>query len=335
LAHRVVNVYRGETIESTHYGHAVVVKSDGKIQYKIGDPETVTFLRSSAKPFQTIPIIESGAAHRFKFTSEEIAIISGSHNGEPQHTRLVARILEKIGLGPEYLQCGTHIPHYYTAGKITPEQGEEFQPIQHNCSGKHAGMLSLCVFKNLPVENYLDPRHPVQELINEAIAYVCDYPLEKIGIGIDGCSAPVQALPLYNMALGFARFVTPPSVPRDKAKVYSTIYQAMIDHPDIIAGAKRYDTDIMQACKEKLVAKGGAEGLHCVGFVERGWGMTVKISDGSRRAIAAFSLEMLRQLGVVTSEELEKLQDYHHSIIYNWTNKEVGYIKAEFELEKN
>jgi len=335
LAHRVVNVYRGETIESTHYGHAVVVKSDGKILYKIGDWETVTFLRSSAKPFQTIPVIESGAAHRFKFTSEEIAIISGSHNGEPQHTQIVAQILDKIGLGPEYLQCGTHIPHYYTANNIKPKPDEEFTQLQHNCSGKHAGMLSLCVFKNLSTDNYLDPEHPVQKLITEAIAYVCDYPSEKIKIGVDGCSAPVHALPLYNMALGFARFVSPPSVPRDKAKVYSAIYQAMIDHPDMVAGAGRYDTDIMKVCKEKLIAKAGAEGLHCVGLAERGWGIAVKISDGARRALYNFSLEMLRQLGVITSEELEKLKDYHQSIIYNWTNKEVGYIKAEFELEKS
>jgi L-asparaginase II len=335
LAQRVVNVYRGGTIESIHYGHAVVVKSDGKIVYKIGDPETVTYLRSSAKPFQTIPLIESGAAYHFKFSPEEIAIISGSHNGEPQHTRVVAQILEKIGLGPEYLQCGAHIPHYYTAANITPAPGEEFLPIQHNCSGKHAGMLAICVFKNLPVENYLDPDHPVQKLITEAISYICDYPLEKIKIGVDGCSAPVHGLPIYNMALGFARFVTPPSVPRDKAKIYSTICQAMIDHPDMVAGAKRYDTDIMQICKEKLIAKGGAEGLHCVGFVERGWGMAAKIGDGARRAIFPFSLELLKQLGVVTSEELEKLQEYHHSIIYNWTNKEVGHIKAEFELQKD
>ena len=331
----VVNIYRGGIVESAHYGHFAVVNAEGKILYKYGDPQTVTYLRSSAKPFQAIPLIESGAAHRFKLLSEEIAVIAGSHNGEPHHVAAVSSILEKIGLSEENLQCGIHLPHFYPANKIKPEPDAKFSQLQHNCSGKHAGMLALCVFKNLPVDNYLDPHHPVQELITEAIASVCDCPVEKITVGIDGCSAPVHAMPLYNMALGFARFVTPHSLPREKAKVYTTIYQAMMDYPEMVAGARRYDTDLMQICQEKLVAKGGAEGLHCVGFTERGWGMAAKISDGSRRAIYPFSMEILKQLGVVTSSELDQLKQYHNDKIYNWTNKEVGAIKAEFEIEKN
>lgn len=334
MNNNVVNVYRGEVIESSHTGHFAVVNSEGKILYRIGDPQIVTYLRSSAKPLQAIPVVESGAAHRFKLTSEELAIISGSHNGEPIHVATVSQILEKIGLSEKNLQCGIHLPHFYTANKIKPEPDSVFSPLQHNCSGKHAGMLALCVFKNLPVENYLDLEHPIQELITEAIAYVCDYPREKIRIGIDGCSAPVHAMPIYNMAYGFARFVTPHSIPREKAKIYSTIYQAMVDHPEMVAGSNRYDTDVMKVCQEKLIAKGGAEGLHCVGFIERGWGMAAKISDGSRRAIYPFSVEILKQLGVITSSEVERLKQYHNEKIYNWANKEVGSIKAEFEIEK-
>jgi L-asparaginase II len=334
LFKRVVNVYRGDIIESSHCGHFAVVDADGKMLYQLGDPQMVTYLRSSAKPFQTIPLVESGAAAHFKFTSQEIAIISGSHNGQSQHIAVVNSILEKIGLSEADLKCGVHIPHYYTANKIKPKPDEEFSQLQHNCSGKHAGMLALCVFKNLPTENYLDPEHPVQKLITEAIGYICDYPVEKIGIGIDGCSAPVHALPIYNMALGFARFVTPHSVPRDKSKVYSTIYQAMLEHPDMVAGTGRYDYDLMVNCQEKLIAKSGAEGLHCIGLIERGWGIAAKISDGARRALYPFSLEILKQLGLVTSNELTKLKPYQREIIYNWNDKEVGYIKAEFEIER-
>ncbi len=331
----VVNVYRGETIESTHFGHLAVVDSRGKLLYSLGNPQTVTFLRSSAKPFQAIPVVESGAVRKFHFSSKEIAIIAGSHSGEPEHVEVVSSILKKIGLGPQHLQCGTHVPHFYTAKNLKPEPGQEFSVLQHNCSGKHAGMLAMAVFKNLPVENYLDFEHPVQKMITEAIAYVCDYPKERIKMGLDGCSAPVHALPIYNMAYGFARFVSPYMVPREKAKAYSIIYQAMLDHPDMVAGEKRYDTELMTNCHEKLIAKAGAEGLHCIGFVEKHWGMTVKISDGAIRALYQFSLEALRQLGVVTAEELEKLKYFRHKIIENWSNKKVGYIKAEFDLEKH
>jgi len=335
LAQPVVNVYRGGALESIHYGNLVLVNSEGRILYQLGDPDMETFLRSSAKPFQTIPLIESGAAHRFKFSPKEIAIISGSHSGEPEHVKTVSGILQKIGLTPEHLKCGSHIPHFYKAKKLTPEQGITFSNLQHNCSGKHAGMLALCVFKNLPLDNYLDPDHPVQLLITDAIAYVCDYPKEKIKIGIDGCSAPVHAMPLYNMAYGFARFVSPHSIPSAKAKIYSMINRAMIDHPDMVAGEMRYDTELMTACKEKLIAKAGAEGLHCIGFTERGWGMTVKISDGNVRALYPFSVEALRQLGVITGSELEKLDSFHHDIVYNWSGVEVGKIEAQFELRKN
>lgn len=334
MANRLVDVYRGEIVESSHFGHLAVVNSEGKLLYSLGDPQTITFLRSSAKPFQAVLVVESGAARKFNFTSEEIALIAGSHSGEPKHVKAVSSILKKIGLGSQNLQCGTHIPHLYAAKNITPEPGQEFSVLQHNCSGKHAGMLALAAFKSLPTENYLDFEHPVQQLITEAIAYICGYPEKQIKIGIDDCSAPVHALPLYNMACGFARLVSPHMVPHNKARAYSTVYQAMIDHPDMVGGEKRYDTELMTNCREKLIAKAGAEGLHCIGFPERGWGMAVKISDGAIRALYPFDLEALRQLGVVTAGELEKLKGFQQKVIKNWRGKEVGYIKAEFELEK-
>lgn len=334
MSPNAVNVYRGDVVESIHSGHFVVVNSEGKIIYQFGNPQITTYLRSSAKPFQTIPLIESGAAHRFKLSTKEIAIISGSHSGEPEHVEIISGILDKIGLKPEHLQCGTHLPHYYPAKNLTPNPGESFSVLQHNCSGKHAGMLALCVYKNLSIDDYLNPAHPIQKLITESIAYVCDYPEEDIGIGIDGCSAPVHAMPLYNMAYGFARFISPHSVPSAKAKVYSTIYRAMMDYPDMVAGNMRYDTELMKHCNEKMIAKAGAEGLHCIGFAERGWGMAVKIADGTTRALYPFSVEILRQLGIITGGELEKLASFHIKTYKNWADKEVGYIKADFKLEK-
>src|SRR3990172_967488 len=185
----LAKVYRGDTVESVHYGSVAVVDSKGRLIYSAGDPKFFTYLRSSAKPFQTIPVIESGTAENFDFSTKELAIVSGSHNGEKIHVDTVKKILKKVGLSEKYLKCGTHTPLYYTAKNITPKSTQKFSVLQHNCSGKHSGMLAVSKYKSFNPRNYIDPEHPVQRMILKAVAEVCDYPENKIKIGIDGCSA--------------------------------------------------------------------------------------------------------------------------------------------------
>lgn len=334
MAVPVVNTYRNGTIESTHFGNLAVVNADGQLLYSVGDPQAITFMRSSAKPLQAVALVESGAYRKFGFSSSHLAVMCASHSGEERHAQAVAEILARVGLGPEHLKCGVHVPLYYTTNNITPPADLKLSPLNHNCSGKHAGMLALCVFHDYPVESYLDYGNPVQKTITENIAYICKYPREKIALAVDGCSAPVHALPLYNMAYGYARFVSPNSVPVNKAKVYSTIYRAMMENPEMVGGIGRYDTALMNVCHGKVLAKIGAEAMHCVGIVEKGMAMAAKISDGARRAIFPFSLEAIRQLGVIDDVQMESLKEFHTTILRNYRDIEIGYLKPEFELVK-
>jgi len=325
----VARVIRGETVESVHFGSIAVVDSDGKLLYSLGDPYFITYLRSSAKPFQAIAVVESGAAKAFDLTPAEIAIIAGSHSGEEKHIETVRSILEKIGLGLEHLKCGIQTPIGLSDSVPNPE--EKYTVLHHNCSGKHAGMLAMAKFKNLPVEDYISPTHPVQELITRTISEICAYPVDKIGIGIDGCSVPVHALPLYNMAYGFARLVTPNSFSPAKAQAVSLVYMAMMDHPDMVGGTGRFDTVIAETKGEKIVAKAGAEALECFALPDRNWGAAVKIIDGSKRALFPVTIELIYKLGVrAKSDDIVK---FHRPVIKNWRDIEVGRIEPGFEIK--
>ncbi len=326
----VAKVIRGKVTESVHFGSIAVTDAEGRLLYGAGDPYTITYLRSSAKPFQAIAVVESGAAKAFGFSTSEIAIIAGSHSGEEKHVDTVKSILDKIGLGPEHLKCGIQTPLGASESVGDPEK--KYTPIHHNCSGKHTGMLAIAKFKNLSLDDYLSPAHPVQELITETISEICHYPVEKIGIGIDGCSAPVHALPLYNMAYGFSRLVTPNTFPAGKAQAVSAVYMAMMDHPDMVGGTGRFDTVIAETPGEKIVAKAGAEALECFALPDRNWGAAVKILDGSKRALFPVTVELIYKLGArAKSEELSK---FHRPVIDNWRKIEVGIIESGFELKE-
>ena len=329
----MVKVYRKDTIESIHHGAIAVVDSSGKLFYSVGDPKFATFLRSSAKPFQALVVVESGAAEAFGLNQQEIAIISGSHNGEKKHVRVVRSILKKIGLNKDYLQCGTHVPHYYTASGITPPK-KKFSPLQHNCSGKHAGMLAVCVYEGWNLENYQNPRHPLQKLILKKISELCEYPLRKIKIGIEGCGVPTHALPLKNMAVGFSKLVSFRSKNQIVSQSLQVVADSMWRYPEMVSGKGRLDYQLAVASRGNILAKAGAEALHCAVILDKGYGMIVKISDGSRRALAPASIEVYRQLGVLNKRQLKDLGDFVSPSIYNHQRKKVGYLKADFKLRR-
>jgi L-asparaginase II len=327
---RVATVMRGEVIESVHYGSAAVVNAEGRLLYRVGDPYQVTFMRSSAKPFQAIPVVESGAAREFGFTPIEIAVMAGSHSGEKRHVDAVRSILKKISLEQSKLLCGARPPVADRSSGEGPAPRANASVMVNNCSGKHAAMLALAVFKNLSTDDYLSPSHPVQKLITTSISEICCYPMEKIGIGIDGCSAPDHALPLYNMALGFARLVTPNVVPRGKAQAYNTITMAMMEHPEYVAGEGRFDTVLARSTGEKVISKAGAEALECFSFVDRKMGAALKIADGSKRALFPVCVEFLRKMGVHSIDK--PLDEFHRPVIKNWRGIEVGRIEPGFKI---
>ena len=339
----ILTLNRADTIESIHYGAFAVVDSNGRLIASHGDPDTITYLRSSSKPFQALPLVESGAAANWSFTPKEIAITCASHAGTDDHAQTLIGMQAKIGISQEHLQCGIHNPMDKDTAINLILRGEQSTPNRHNCSGKHTGMLAFAQANNLPLESYLDSKHPLQQRILQTICDLCSLEPEQVEIGIDGCSAPNFAMPLRNAALGFARIIDPWELPSQRAAACQIITNAMISHPDMVAGPGRFDTCLMVAAHGKVVSKGGAEGYQAIaikpgvlGAQSPGIGIAIKISDGdpSSRARSAVALQILIQLGALTSQEAQSLDEFGPNfLIHNWRNILVGQANTVFLIE--
>ncbi len=342
IAEPLVEVRRGSITESRHRGHIVAVDGDGLIVAQLGAPQLVTYLRSSSKPFQAIPLIASGAADRFGFTEKEIAIACGSHNGETAHTETVARMLRKIGLDASALKCGVHEPYSADAARELRERDELPTVLHNNCSGKHTGMLALALHLGVPTETYDEPSNPVQLNIARRIEQFSGVPIEDVAVGIDGCGVPTFGVTVRAMALAYARLVAPPA-DFDEAtrQACQRIVAAMTKYPEMIGGsAERLDTVIMQSEPGGIVSKVGAEGVYTAGVLPcaewpRGLGLALKIEDGEdRRARPTVVIESLRQLGVLKDGALEAVKPYASFTIENRRGDEVGEVRASFELQR-
>lgn len=338
----LVEVRRGSITESRHRGHIIAVDADGQQVARLGVPEMLTYLRSSAKPFQSLPLVSSGAASRFGFTEKEVAIACASHNGEPIHTEAVAGMLRKIGLDASALKCGVHEPFSTEEAARLRERGEKPNVLHNNCSGKHTGMLALALHLNAPTETYDEPSNPVQLMIGRTIEQFSGVPLEDIAVGVDGCGAPVFGVTVRAMALMYARLVLPPeSWPTETRDAARRIVSAMTAYPEMIGGrAERLDTVLMRATDGGVVSKVGAEGVYTAGVLPsarwpRGLGLAFKIEDGEdRRARPTVVIEALRQLGVLDEAALQELAPYRSFTIRNHRGDEVGEVRAKFELER-
>ncbi len=338
----LVQVTRGSITESRHRGHIAAVEPDGRIVAHLGAPETVTFLRSSAKPHQAIPLIESGAAERFGFSEEEIALACASHSGEPIHTEIAESMLRKIGLQPENLKCGIHEPFSPEVTKQLREKGDKPNVLQNNCSGKHAGMLALAVHLGAPIEAYDRPENPVQLAIGYTVAQFSGIAIEDIAVGVDGCGVPVFGVTVKAMALMYARLMSPPQEFDVKTRdACRRVVAAMTNHPDLIGGTSdRLDTEMMRATRGTLISKVGAEGVYTAGVKPceqwpRGLGLAVKIEDGDdHRARPTVVIELLNQLGVLEDEALEAVSRYAFFPVSNRRGEIVGEVRASFKLDR-
>src|SRR6266566_7501217 len=241
----LVEVWRGPIVESRHRGHLTAVDGEGEIIAELGVPASVTYIRSSGKAFQAIPVITSGAANRFGFTEQEIAIACGSHSGESIHVDTVRSMLAKIGLDESALKCGVHEPFSAEVARELTRNQKPPNVLQNNCSGKHAAMLALARHVDAPTGSYDDWRHPVQQAIAKTVAEFSDIPLEQIAVGVDGCGVPVFGIPVRAMALMYARLVAPPeSFDAVTRNACQRIVKAMIDFHEMVGGTKdRLDTE--------------------------------------------------------------------------------------------
>ena len=324
----VFELTRGNIVESTHFGAAAVVDSTGRLLAWYGDPKLVTFMRSSAKPFQALPFIEHGGDQTFHLTSKEIAIICASHEGTDEHVEVIKGIQTKVGVSESDLLCGTHLLSHLPTVEAMRARGEMLTPNRNNCSGKHTGMLAHARMRGLPIADYISPEHPIQKSILEAVSEMCGMEAGRVEVGTDGCTAPNFAVPLSNAALGFARLCDPRSLSQERAAACRRITSAMMANPVMVSGAGRFDTRVMEVCAKRILVKGGAEGYLAMGVMpgalgaeSPGIGIVFKVSDGDlsardadgffrNRVRPAMALEILKQFGYVSESELEALAEF-------------------------
>lgn len=317
----IAEVTRGGIVESRHRGAWCVVDQSGHVVAAEGGIAAAVYPRSAIKAFQCIPVIESGAADRFGFIDEEIALACSSHNGEPEHVRVARSMLRKASNDEALYECGAHWPIEQNAHHALVREGHDCQQVHNNCSGKHAGMLALAKQLGVDPKDYVKPDHPVQRAIARAMGEICDVDLAVQPWGVDGCSVPTWAIPIRNMALGFARLCAPGHVAGQR------IISAVRAHPFMVAGTGRFDTVVMKAVP-RIFMKTGAEGVYCGCIPHAGLGIALKCDDGAGRAAEVAMASVLASLDVWTPDERQILLDLRHHDLTNWRKIDVGQVVA-------
>jgi L-asparaginase II len=327
------------------------VDVNGKLLASYGDPYMVAFLRSSAKAFQALPFVERGGVEHYGLTARELALAVASHEGSDEHVAVAQSIQAKAGLQESNLQCGVHMPGDAQAYQALIRKQEAPTPNRNNCSGKHSAMLAHAKMRGLPLDTYLENSHPIQQDILAGFAEMCNISVEQVELGIDGCSAPNFAVPLYNAALAFARLCDPRDLTPHRANACQKITSAMTAHPEMVSGRGEFDCRLMQVGRGKIICKRGAEGYQAIGLLpgaigvdSPGIGITFKVSDGDilfrtlkiephNRVRPAVALEILRQLGALDESQLRELAEFGPSLpVKNHRGIVTGQSRSIFQL---
>jgi L-asparaginase II len=326
----LVEVTRGAFTESRHRGAAVAVEADGAVVAAWGEVEARTLPRSAVKPLQALALVESGAAERFALSDAELALACASHAGEPRHVEAVAAWLARLGLGEADLACGGHEPASAKAARALAAAGETPGRLHDNCSGKHAGMLTLARHLGAACAGYERLEHPVQRRIRDVLSDMAEVALGDADAAVDGCGVPTFALPLRCIALAFARFARAGDLPPARAEAARRLVGAMAAEPFMVAGTGRLDTRAITASGGRVLAKAGAEGVHVAAWRERGIGVAVKIDDGARRAAELAVVCVLERLGALGAAERRALARHLAPEIATRAGEPAGEMRAVF-----
>ena len=286
-----IEAVRGPAVESVHRIHAAVCDRSGRVIASTGDPNFVTFWRSAAKPFQAIPLVEDGVLDHFHLGSDALALACASHSSEARHLEVTDRMLAAIGCTEDDLACGPHPPLGPRVAREVAARGIQVTPRWSNCSGKHSGMLALAKHHGWPTKGYELAGHPVQDRILQTITRWTGVHVRDLVLGIDGCTVVCHGLPVSAMARAYALLGVAPITAIAKVR------DAMLEHPDLIAGEGRVCTELMHAIPGQVIAKVGAEGIHCASIPAAGIGIALKVEDGDMRASGPALLAIIKALG--------------------------------------
>ena len=324
----VVEVSRGDRVESFHRGAAVVVDARGTVIHTIGDTKRPIYPRSAVKPLQALPLVASGATDRLGLSLAEIAIACGSHAGTARHLSVVEGMLRKAGSTPSQLECGTHRPFDEASSRDLDARGMPATPLHNNCSGKHAGFL--CVARALDTDptGYTESEHPVMREVRRALAATTGVSHDAGNRGTDGCSIPTFAIPLLAVATGFARLGTGTGLSDTLARAAARIRAAVAAYPECMAGAGRFDTLVNAAGGGTILCKCGAEGTGAAALPTLGLGIAVKIDDGASRAVEVVMATLLGSLLRGTSEVGTVLDGLADQALQNWRGTVIGRVQA-------
>ncbi len=319
----LIDVYRGDTLESCHRGAVVAVDASGEVVFSLGDIDALVFPRSALKPLQAIPLIESGAAERFSLSDREIALGCASHNAESAHRNVLAAWMDRVALNPQMLECGESLPFHTATAHQWLREGGEPSRLLHNCSGKHTAMMTLAQHLGVSVTGYADYSHPTQQAWMAVLSELADTDAAALPWDRDGCGLPALALPLRLFAQVLSGFCNSAKQPPPRKQAMSRILDAMHTHPDMVAGVGRCCTAAMKV-HDDLVVKTGAEGVFAAIAPGAGMAVALKIDDGATRAADAALGAVLLKLGVLSSAQYESLRPWFAPHIINSQSLVVG-----------
>ncbi|MBR6013476.1 MAG: asparaginase [Selenomonadaceae bacterium] len=327
----ILHYTRADHVENIHRGDVAAVNCAGKIVHSVGNAHLPMFWRSAAKPFQALPFVKNGGLEKYNISEEELAVLVSSHSGEEIHVKLVRGILKKLGLDESVLDCGVLRPLNGKAYKNLLLSGEPVTAVYNQCSGKHSQIIALAIMLGVPVEGYIRPEHPAQKLIFQHVAMASKVPEEKLEIGIDGCGVPVFYLPLYNMALAYARLSTPSKGDWGEYETAAEkIRNAMSKYPQVVSGTGRIDLAVPEITKGRIIAKVGSDAVYCLAVKDENLGIAFKIEDGSFAAITPMVIAVLKKFDLLTKEEEKLLDEKFPPILKNHRGEIIGTIEAVF-----
>ena len=320
----LVEVQRGERIESRHRAAVAIADANGAAVLTVGGVTVPVFPRSAVKALQALPLVESGAADRYGFGDEELALACSSHSGEEPHVAVVSGMLTTAGLDASALACGAHWPMNQAAAFALARTGSAPSALHNNCSGKHAGFLCVACARGIDSEGYWRPDHPVQQTVRAVLEDLTGADLSPHSRAIDGCSVPTWAIPLDNLAHAFAKFGSGYGLTRERAAATQRLRTACAKKPWHVAGTGRFCTEIMRLFSARVFVKTGAEGVYCGALPEQGLGIAIKCDDGGGRAAEAIMAAVIARFLPLSPAERAALANFERPTLRNWNGFEVG-----------
>ena len=324
----LVEVTRGNLVESRHRGLVIAVDGDGRTVFSLGETDTAVFPRSACKAMQGLPLVESGAADAYGFGNRELALACSSHSGEPEHVELAAKMLAAAGLDVSALECGAH---WSSDQKTLIGQARSLEAptaLHNNCSGKHSGFICACCHSGTEVKGYVGYEHPLQQEIRGTMESLTGAILARDNCGVDGCSIPTYAVPLKGLAHGFAKMATGVDLGPERARASKRLIEACMAEPFYVAGTKRACTRLMKTAPGRIFAKTGAEGVFCAAIPEKGIAIALKCEDGATRAAEAMVAATLARFFRDEPELHAALMAQANHSMHNWNGIHVGDVRV-------